>query len=248
MAEQLTPTQLGAIGHWRGYGQRGIRPGRRATVYDWQTRGFIRPQQVAWDVKVEPHQLPVLLLGFLPSTGRQILPNADWIEVDQIMKMHRFMSTSQRTDVNASDDKWFVYADGPDVAGRARLYMYRSWTGQKMIELGVQGDPVHAGFATIIDITFETDESEQKMVVTEEKAKATAIEVCRWVLDVDLESSSRMDYCLKDLEGAMSELPKEPGRVTRSGPGRILMGPKPTRSRFELAEVIKERDQGPGST
>jgi hypothetical protein len=33
------------------------------------------------------------------------------------------MSASGRSDVSASDDKWFVYADGPDVEENIRLNM-----------------------------------------------------------------------------------------------------------------------------
>jgi hypothetical protein len=36
------------------------------------------------------------------------------------------------------EDKWFVYADGPDDAGHARLHLHRSWTGSKVVELEIR--------------------------------------------------------------------------------------------------------------
>jgi hypothetical protein len=38
----------------------------------------------------------------------------------------------------AMEDKWFVYTDGPDDAGYARLHLHRSWTGSKVVELEIQ--------------------------------------------------------------------------------------------------------------
>lgn len=47
------------------------------------------------------------------------------------MRTHGFMSTSKSPNMGASEDKWFVYADGPDAEGHIRLHMHRSWTGKK---------------------------------------------------------------------------------------------------------------------
>jgi hypothetical protein len=60
------------------------------------------------------------------------------------------------------EDKWFVYADGPDAAGRAKLHMHRSWTGFKVAELDIRtvGNRKHETEdwkAEITAIAFETD-------------------------------------------------------------------------------------------
>ena len=35
------------------------------------------------------------------------------------------------------DDKWFIYADGPDEEGKACVHFYRSWAGTKVAEVGL---------------------------------------------------------------------------------------------------------------
>lgn len=38
----------------------------------------------------------------------------------------------------AMEDKWVVYADGPDAQGNAVVHMFRSWTRHKMAELKIK--------------------------------------------------------------------------------------------------------------
>ena len=33
------------------------------------------------------------------------------------------------------EEKWFIYADGPDALGTVVVHMHRSWTGFKTIEI-----------------------------------------------------------------------------------------------------------------
>jgi hypothetical protein len=88
------------------------------------------------------------------------------------------------------EDKWFVYADGPDVDGRAKLHMHRSWTGFKVVELDIKiipnrHDKTKVWRADFTAIKFEID-VERVRGQTEESAKRQALQVCEWVLGVTL--------------------------------------------------------------
>jgi hypothetical protein len=163
------------------------------------------------------------------------------------IQMHTITSASKRADIEASNNKWFVYADGPDAAGRARLHMYRSWTGQKAIELGLKVQPLSAGFAHITEVTYETDKRGSR-AGSEVDAKETAIEVCRLVLNVDLDPESAVVYTRDELEDAMAAMTSPPGKVFRSGPGGRSIGGDSSNSRVEMAELaesIEEYESGP---
>jgi hypothetical protein len=90
------------------------------------------------------------------------------------------------------EDKWFVYADGPDAAGRVKLHMHRSWTGFKVAELDIRAiankyDKTRVWKAEITAIAFETD-GERIRDQSEESAKDQALQVCEWVLGVKLKA------------------------------------------------------------
>lgn len=96
--------------------------------------------------------------------------------------------------MRAMEDKWFVYADGPDAQGNAVLHMHRSWTGHKNIELKISVPLDEEGEfkeedARITEITWETDESIFRAPGVEEM-KEMAAEVCSWVLNVRLKIPS----------------------------------------------------------
>ena len=88
------------------------------------------------------------------------------------------------------EDKWFVYADGPDAQGQAVVHMFRSWTGRKMVEVKVQV-PVdkEGGFvdadSSITEITWESNQ-ERYRDQTKEGAKSMVKEVCNWCMNVSL--------------------------------------------------------------
>lgn len=92
------------------------------------------------------------------------------------------------------EDKWFVYADGPDVEGHAKMHFFRSWTGFKIAEVEiaiVMEEPAQQGkksvepCARIKEIMWESSESSIRGN-TEEGAKEGVLEVLRWVLGVKL--------------------------------------------------------------
>ena len=95
---------------------------------------------------------------------------------------------------SAMEDKWFVYADGPDAEGHAALHMYRSWTGYEMIKLDIEvadeeKKGAGAGKTQITAITWESDEEKIKNP-SEKLAKEMALEVCNWVLGVKFTESA----------------------------------------------------------
>ena len=84
------------------------------------------------------------------------------------------------------EDKWFVYAEGPDAYGVATLHFHRSWTGYKKAEVKLivqiaEDGAIAEKDARIIEITWETDKG-RVGVATEEDAKWTVAKVCDWCL------------------------------------------------------------------
>ncbi|CAI6338196.1 unnamed protein product [Periconia digitata] len=87
------------------------------------------------------------------------------------------------------EDKWLVYADGPDAQGNASVYMYRSWTHYLNLELKLVINLDENGeFAEdnhrFTEIIWESDHERARQ--QEEQAKETAKKVCEWCMDVRL--------------------------------------------------------------
>jgi hypothetical protein len=155
--ETFTPKVRSALKHWARYGQQGYTPKHRVTASQWKRKPFVKPVTSQWHIALQPHQLPILVLGFRPRVN---------------------------------EDKWFVYAEGPDVQGHVRLHMHRSWSGDKMAEVIIEAGPVSRNWyedgSTFVDgIVWESD-PEQIKEPSEEQAKEMAREVCNWVLNVQL--------------------------------------------------------------
>jgi hypothetical protein len=105
------------------------------------------------------------------------------------------------------EDKWFVYAEGPDEKGVVKLCMCRSWTGARIAEVSlsvtrslentVEGEDKGKWQekedkdweARITGLTWESD-SEVIRGQEEEGAKEAVREVCKWVLGVELASDN----------------------------------------------------------
>lgn len=88
------------------------------------------------------------------------------------------------------DDKWFVWADGPDAQGRAVVHMFRSWTGHKMAEVRLQIPVDGEGRLTEADSHFTEiiweSASDRHAGVTEEGAKVMVKIVCKWCMNASL--------------------------------------------------------------
>ncbi|KAJ9144844.1 hypothetical protein NKR19_g6279 [Coniochaeta hoffmannii] len=152
--------EVAAIQHWSVYGAKGEPSARRVEPDEWEVKPFKKPASTKWKGSVPADQVAQLLNGFCPS------------------------------DV---EGKWFVYSDEPDGSGNAAVHMHRSWGGEKMVELrlrlrlGADGGMAH-GDARIREIVWESDPDLWRWA-SEEFAKATATEVCDWVMDVKLSVS-----------------------------------------------------------
>lgn len=82
-------------------------------------------------------------------------------------------------------DKWFIYSEGPDHAGKLKVHFHQSWTGIKVAELFVVMDVKGEGAGKLVGIKW--DSSPDTNYMTEEEAKSMVRTTCQWVLGVDLE-------------------------------------------------------------
>ncbi|KAF2875859.1 hypothetical protein BDV95DRAFT_615802 [Massariosphaeria phaeospora] len=99
------------------------------------------------------------------------------------------------------DDKWFIYAEGPDRSGKLKVHFHRSWTGLKIAELfvvvdmegGVEGEKGgeegrgkgKGGGGRIVGVKWNGGEETNGL--EREEARYMVRTTCRWVLGVELE-------------------------------------------------------------
>lgn len=86
------------------------------------------------------------------------------------------------------EDKWFVYADGPDAQGNAVIRFYRSWTGYHMVEakLAMEVDEkgqVKEEDARFTELTWETDRERYN---GDMDAPGTVLGVAQWCMSCQL--------------------------------------------------------------
>ncbi|KAE8442094.1 hypothetical protein EG329_003852 [Mollisiaceae sp. DMI_Dod_QoI] len=90
------------------------------------------------------------------------------------------------------EDKWFVFADGPDEGGGVRVNFFRSWTGNKIFEVRVELEGLvvqgkkDGREGRIKELVYESNE-EVVAEQDEEGAKEMVAELCKWVLGIELE-------------------------------------------------------------
>ena len=157
MADELTPNERAALGHWSTFGQKGEPPKSRVLSSECKAKPFVAPITSPWNQMVPRDEISKVLNGFRAE---------------------------------AMEDKWVVYADGPDAQGRAVVHMCRSWTGHKILELKFQlptedDGPFVDGDAWITEIIWESSQ-ERYRNQTEAGAKELAKQVCKWCMDVCL--------------------------------------------------------------
>jgi len=85
-----------------------------------------------------------------------------------------------------TDDKWFVYSQGPDKTGKLKVHFHRSWTGMKIAELFIVVDLKGEGAGTIVGVKWNGTTQTNSM--DEDEAKYMVSTTCSWVLGVDLEN------------------------------------------------------------
>ncbi|KAF2437507.1 hypothetical protein P171DRAFT_437597 [Karstenula rhodostoma CBS 690.94] len=85
-----------------------------------------------------------------------------------------------------TDDKWFIYSEGPDRSGKLKVHFHRSWTGMKIAELFVVIDLKGEGAGKIVGIKW--DGSDQTNGLEQEEVKYMVSTACAFVLEVNLEN------------------------------------------------------------
>ncbi|KAF1966694.1 hypothetical protein BU23DRAFT_559973 [Bimuria novae-zelandiae CBS 107.79] len=86
----------------------------------------------------------------------------------------------------AMEDKWFIYAEGPDHSGKLKVHFHRSWTGMKIAELFILIDLKGEGAGKIVGIKW--NRSEQTNGLEQDEAKYMVSTACAFVLGVHLEN------------------------------------------------------------
>lgn len=81
------------------------------------------------------------------------------------------------------EDKWVVYSDDPSGDGTTSIHFHRSWTGNKIIQVDLE---LTATGSRCVGATWEMD-GEIVKGASEEFARQTFVEVCRWVLRMPIE-------------------------------------------------------------
>ncbi|KAI0141894.1 hypothetical protein GGR57DRAFT_508851 [Xylariaceae sp. FL1272] len=148
-----------------------------ASIKHWSIFG--RRGQAAQD-RVQPHDGQTL-------TSIQIPKTAPWDAIVPAAQLTKLLTGFRPSQM---EDKWFVYAEGPDKSGEVVVRMHRSWTGYENIRLRVRVEVDGEGNvkdeeASVWEIVWETDK-ERYRGVDEDEAKRTAEGVCAWVLGVEL--------------------------------------------------------------
>jgi hypothetical protein len=189
------------IKHQSGFGQRGQTPDHRVQPHEWRHQPFIQPTTTPWRVPLSPDQMPLLLLGFVPVANRSWNAEQSFRPGAKLL-LHIIMSGSRQAGNEANEDKWFVYADGPNSTGEVRLHMHNSWGGHELIELCIDaGFDGYGRAGTGASITSMTWESSPGMGWKDASAglyKAVARTVCSWVLNVEL--GPALDGTEQDME------------------------------------------------
>lgn len=85
----------------------------------------------------------------------------------------------------ATDDQWFVYAEGPDHSGKCKVHFHRSWTGTKIAELFLLIDLKGEGAGKIVGIKWNG--SEQTNGMEQDEVKYMVSTACAFVMGVNLE-------------------------------------------------------------
>lgn len=189
--QNLTKEQRSAIAHWKVFGQCGQRPPHRVAPWHWKNHPFVKPASGVWRVLIDPEQVAILLLGFLPVPIKGLAAPLEHLIPGENVMSHTMTGALTQGDPPATEDKWFIYSEGPNYKGEVRVHMYQSLSGYKQVELlldaGFEARGINDEIATIKEIVWETDPRRALKGMNAEKAKNVAREVCQRVLDVVLD-------------------------------------------------------------
>lgn len=76
------------------------------------------------------------------------------------------------------EDKWIIYSEDVRPDGTTSVHFHRSWTGQQVVRVDLALD---ADGSRCVGATWESD-TDAIRGASEEFARSTFLEVCRWVL------------------------------------------------------------------
>ncbi|OGE46997.1 hypothetical protein PENARI_c078G01842 [Penicillium arizonense] len=151
---------MAKLQHFVVYGNPGEPPASRVDGSRWRQRQFKDPVTAPWDLPLGRADVTKLVNGFEPSE---------------------------------MEHKWMCCSDDPEDGGTSfEVYMYGSWGGEKRISLqvkvpgGIGGAKVDRGETGARIAGIKWERKSNGVVIEEEKAKETALEVCNWVLSCDL--------------------------------------------------------------
>lgn len=93
------------------------------------------------------------------------------------------------------EDKWFVYADGPDAQGNVLLHLYRSWTGYKMVEAKISVDLDENGGVADTDARFTELkwETDRQRYNGDMDAPDVVLSVAEWCMGCQLRPRDPID-------------------------------------------------------
>ena len=126
----------------------------------------------ASDFGTKPFQLPV---------------TASWDQELPYSELSKLLLGALPSDM---DDRWFIYADGPDAHGNGVIHMYRSWTGFKNFEAKFlvtvdENGKVKEEGGRFTEITWESDSSRLNGIA-EDGAKEMVKGVCNSLMEIEL--------------------------------------------------------------
>ncbi|KAK7419389.1 hypothetical protein QQX98_003341 [Neonectria punicea] len=189
--DALSKEESQAIAHWEIYGQRGQRPPHRAAPWHWKNHPFVRPASDTWQVLMDPDQVAILLLGFVPVPIENLTPPPEHFVPGETLTTHTMTGATNEENPPPTEDRWFVYSEGPNYKGEVRVHMYQSLSGYKQVELlidaGFEARGIRDEIASIREITWETDPRRALKGMNSETAKEVAREVSERVLNVLLD-------------------------------------------------------------
>ncbi|KAK7425288.1 hypothetical protein QQZ08_008185 [Neonectria magnoliae] len=189
--DALSREESQATAHWEIYGQRGQRPPHRVAPWHWKNHPFVMPASDTWRVLMDSDQVAVLLLGFVPVPIESLTPPSEHFVPGETTVTYIMPGVVTEGNPPPTEDKWFVYSEGPNHKGEVRVHMHRSLSGYKQVELlidaGFEARGIRDEIASIKEITWETDPRRALKGMNFEMAKEVAREVSERVLNVLLD-------------------------------------------------------------
>ena len=142
------------------------------------------PRSPLPEVHIEPR--PRVLASDMRTTPFPASPLVQTVAWNVFLTPEQAYSLVIGSKPTATDDQWFVYAEGPDHSGKCKVHFHRSWTGTKIAELFLLIDLKGEGAGKIVGIKWNG--SEQTNGMEQDEVKYMVSTACAFVMGVNLES------------------------------------------------------------